>query len=118
MSEGNRGRESYEVTLLSYAAVVRRQVWLIVGFFVVAVVVLLAVVLLAVRPPRSVPAAAVRAATVFVVAMALVPAGRIGYVVYPIDLLAWAWLAQSSVRRRPHAVPEEPMTGLTSAPTG
>src|SRR5437762_9374368 len=39
MSEGNRGRESYEVTLLSYAAVVRRYGWLIVGFFVVALVV-------------------------------------------------------------------------------
>ena len=67
----------------------------VITVLLVAVVAAIALPLLVVRPPRSMQGAAVRSAVVFLVAMALVPSGRIGYVVYPIDLLAWAWLVRS-----------------------
>jgi uncharacterized membrane protein len=67
----------------------------LITVLLVAVVAAITLVLLAVRPPRSIRGAAVRAAVVFLVAMALVPAGRIGYIVYPIDLVAWAWLGRT-----------------------
>ena len=67
----------------------------LITVLLVAVVAAIALALLVMRPPRSMQGAAVRSAVVFLVAMALVPSGRIGYVVYPIELLAWAWLVRS-----------------------
>jgi glycosyl transferase family 87 len=43
------------------------------------------------RPPASASAAARGAALVFAAALLFAPAARFGYVVYPIDLLVWAW---------------------------
>ena len=90
----------------------------VITVLLVAVVAAIALPLLVVRPPRSMQGAAVRSAVVFLVAMALVPSGRIGYVVYPIDLLAWAWLTPKGIRRTSRAVHGEPISGLAPAPTG
>lgn len=62
----------------------------------VAVVAAVALYLLVPRPPRSVSGAAARTALVFAVGFALAPAARLGYVVYPIDLLMWSSLFMST----------------------
>jgi hypothetical protein len=66
----------------------------LITVLLVAAVAAIALALLVVRAPRSIQGAATRAAIVFALAMMLVPAGRIGYVVYPIDLLTWAWVVR------------------------
>jgi len=43
------------------------------------------------RPPSTAAEAATGAGIVFLVALLLAPAARFGYVIYPIDLLVWAW---------------------------
>jgi hypothetical protein len=58
----------------------------------VGVVVVLAAALLIRWPPRTVGSAALRAAAVACVVVALAPAARAGYVVYPIGLAVWGWL--------------------------
>jgi hypothetical protein len=83
-------------SLLVHAAPSART---LVTLVLVGVVVAVGILLLINHPPRSVPGAAFRTGVLFVVAMALAPAGRIGYVVYPIDLIVWAWLARGSVGR-------------------
>jgi hypothetical protein len=59
---------------------------------VLVVVVAAAAGLLLLRGGRTPAGAARSAGLVFLLAMALTPAGRIGYLVYPINLLAWSWL--------------------------
>jgi hypothetical protein len=44
------------------------------------------------RPPRDVAAACRLTAVVAIVVMCVAPATRVGYVVYPINLLVWSWL--------------------------
>jgi hypothetical protein len=62
----------------------------------VAAIGLTAVALL-VKGGRRTPIEATRAAGIlFVVALALAPAARIGYLVYPLNLLAWSWLLAPS----------------------
>jgi hypothetical protein len=48
------------------------------------------VALIAVDPPRTASAACFRAAAAYTTAIALAPAGRFGYLVYPISFLVWA----------------------------
>lgn len=57
----------------------------------VGVVVILAGALVWRWPPRTVGAAALRAAVVAAVAVLLAPAARAGYLVYPVDLAVWGW---------------------------
>jgi hypothetical protein len=82
------------------------------------VVLVVALYLRVVRPPATVRGAAARAAVVFVVAIALAPASRIGYIVYPIDLLAWAWLARGGAYRQPRSVIEPAPAGTAVVSTG
>jgi Glycosyltransferase family 87 len=67
---------------------------------VVAVILMILVVLtlrwLILSPPRSVPEAVAATGLVLAVAVVLAPAGRAAYVVYPVNLLVWAWM----LRRR------------------
>ena len=44
------------------------------------------------RPPRSVADACRLTAVIAIVVMCLAPATRVGYVVYPVNLLVWSWL--------------------------
>ena len=44
------------------------------------------------RPPRSVADVCRLTAVIAIVVMCLAPATRIGYVVYPVNLLVWSWL--------------------------
>jgi len=66
-------------------------------------------VLLAVkRPPASVAAAAQQAAALLTVAVLLAPAGRLGYLIYPANLLVWSRLLAAGaypVARRPRRAP-------------
>lgn len=50
------------------------------------------------RPPSTIFEAARGAGLVFLAALLLAPAARFGYVVYPIDLLVWAWALEPDVR--------------------
>ncbi len=53
-------------------------------------------VLLAVKRPPATPAMAVRhAGMLLAVAVVLAPAGRLGYLIYPVNLLVWGWLLGS-----------------------
>jgi hypothetical protein len=67
-------------------------------------------VLLAVkRPPSSAAMAARHAGVLLVVAVALAPAGRLGYLIYPANLVVWSWLLASGaypVARQPRPAPE------------
>jgi hypothetical protein len=56
------------------------------------VVVGVATYLLVRRPPATAGRAAARAGIVVAVALLLAPAGRFGYLIYPVNLLVWAWL--------------------------
>jgi hypothetical protein len=71
-----------------------------------------------VNPPASISGSAVRAAVVFLLAMALSPAARIGYVVYPVDLMAWAWLARRSAGPTPEPTSALQRTGDAQVPAG
>lgn len=44
------------------------------------------------RPPRDVAAVCRVAAVVTIVVMCVAPATRVGYIVYPVNLLVWSWL--------------------------
>jgi Glycosyltransferase family 87 len=59
---------------------------------------LLTVYLAAVKPPRDARGAAERTALVMAVAISLATAGRFGYFIYPIGLLAWARLVLAEGR--------------------
>ncbi len=66
-------------------------------------------VLLAVkRPPDSAAMAARHAGVLLAVAVALAPAGRLGYLIYPVNLLVWSWVLASGaypVARQPRHAP-------------
>jgi Glycosyltransferase family 87 len=66
-------------------------------------------VLLAVkRPPSSVAMAAQYAGVLLTVAVVLAPAGRLGYLIYPVNLLVWSRLLAAGaypVARQPRRVP-------------
>jgi Glycosyltransferase family 87 len=65
------------------------------AMLVAAIASVLVVMLL--RPGVRTPSEAARSAgLVFIVALVLAPAGRIGYLVYPLNLLAWSWLRERS----------------------
>lgn len=76
---------------------------------VLAVALLAAGVLLAVRrPPASVAAALRSAGALLAVAVVLAPAGRLGYLIYPVNLLVWSGLLPAGAypdERQAHAVP-------------
>jgi hypothetical protein len=57
----------------------------------VAVMVAVFALVLMRRPPSTSAEAARGAGIVFLAALVLAPAARFGYVIYPIDLLVWAW---------------------------
>jgi hypothetical protein len=64
-------------------------------------------------PPRTAAAAAMVSGYGLLAAMALLPASRPGYVLYPLALLAWAWLT-----REPARVPatvQQPVAGRALA---
>ena len=63
---------------------------LLVGLFVVGAPVL--VWWLWRRPPRDVADACRLTAVIAVVVMCVAPATRVGYIVYPVNLLLWSWL--------------------------
>lgn len=63
---------------------------------------------LCVRPPGDVRAAAVRLALGLLVAMALMPASRFGYLVYPTVLVLWAYWRNPDAERHAGPQPEEP----------
>lgn len=65
----------------------------------VAAILVSAVLLVGVRPPRTAAAASGRAAVAFGIAIALAPAARFGYVVYPISLGVWALAFRAGDRR-------------------
>jgi hypothetical protein len=57
---------------------------------------------LLVRPPApDVGAAARRSGLAFLAVIVLAPASRVGYLVYPVNLLAWAWLMDAAHSDRP-----------------
>jgi len=66
-------------------------------------------VLLAVRrPPADAAMAARYAGVLLAVAVALAPAGRLGYLIYPVNLLVWSWVLASGaypVARQPRHAP-------------
>jgi hypothetical protein len=78
----------------------------------VAAIGLTAVALLVKGGGRT-PLEATRAAgLLFVLALVLAPAGRIGYVVYPLNLLAWSWLlAPSTASPIDEVAPPAPSEG-------
>ncbi|HEV3212758.1 MAG TPA: glycosyltransferase family 87 protein [Acidimicrobiales bacterium] len=51
------------------------------------------------RPPRDVAGVCRLTAVIAIVVMCAAPATRVGYVVYPVNLLVWSWLFTSPVRR-------------------
>jgi hypothetical protein len=55
------------------------------------------------RPPTTGWVAARHAGMVFLAAMVLAPAARFGYIVYPIDLLVWAWALRAAKVSAPSA---------------
>jgi hypothetical protein len=69
------------------------------------------------------PAGAARSAgLVFLLALVLTPAGRVGYLVYPINLLAWSWYLEpeggaSQLGPEPCA-PEQLRVGSQTGGTG
>jgi hypothetical protein len=66
------------------------------------------------RGVRRTPREAVRAAGILlVVALLLAPAGRIGYLIYPVNLLAWSWLLGAGAPASPAST-----HGADAAPTG
>jgi hypothetical protein len=67
----------------------------------VTAVAALIIVLLLRTPPATAAAAAGETGLVFLAAIVLAPAARIGYVVYPINLLAWWWLFRPAPARGP-----------------
>lgn len=76
-------------------------------FALMGLVLTLFVFLVARRPPATASAAAMHAAIVFLAVILLAPAVRFGYVVYPVDLLVWAWALRRAwpVRAPPQLVP-------------
>jgi Glycosyltransferase family 87 len=56
----------------------------------VATIVAATAALVIVRPPGTAAGACARAAAAYAVAIALAPAARVGYLVYPVSLLVWA----------------------------
>lgn len=78
----------------------------LVTVLLVAAVAAVAGYLLVCRPPRTASAAAGSAAILFAVGLLLAPAARSGYLVYPIDLAAWAVALRPVDSSR--GAPEEP----------
>src|SRR5205823_3950158 len=74
-------------------------------------------VLLMVRPPGTPAGAARRAGVLFAVAVALAPAARLGYAVYPINLLVWGALLPGAKRDRARAGTVEAVS-VAPAPPG
>jgi len=68
---------------------------LLVGLFLVGAPVL--VWWLWRRPPRDVADACRLTAVIAIVVMCVAPATRVGYVVYPVNLLMWSWLFTATV---------------------
>ncbi|HYT80314.1 MAG TPA: glycosyltransferase 87 family protein [Actinomycetota bacterium] len=64
------------------------------------------------RPPATAWAAAKDAGILFLVAILVAPAARLGYVAYPIDLLVWAWALRAATVSASTCVPP---TGVREA---
>jgi hypothetical protein len=72
-------------------------------------IVVAAAVVLVLRGRRTPTGAARSAGLVFLLALVLTPAGRVGYLVYPVNLLAWSWLlGEEDAAERPGAEALEP----------
>jgi uncharacterized membrane protein len=65
--------------------------WALV-FVILMVLLVLTLRWLLLAPPRSIPEAVAATGLLMAVAVVLAPAARIAYVVYPLDLLVWAWM--------------------------
>jgi hypothetical protein len=79
----------------------------------VATIVGIVVVLVAVRPPRTAAGASARVAAASAATIALAPAARFGYLVYPASFLVWSL----ALRRGAQAAPE-PETASDVSPAG
>nr|WP_063772703.1 glycosyltransferase 87 family protein [Streptomyces sp. CT34] len=73
----------------------------LIAMALLAVAALTVAASLLIRPPRTVRAAADRLAIGLALAMALMPATRFGYLVYPLVLWVWPRLCQSAVDAHP-----------------
>jgi hypothetical protein len=62
----------------------------LVAVVLLSIVVLLTISILVRHPPATVPAAARECALLLLLTIALAPAGRFGYLLYPINLFVWA----------------------------
>ncbi|HEY1331391.1 MAG TPA: hypothetical protein VGH10_07960 [Actinomycetota bacterium] len=82
-----------------------------------AIVAATAVLLLIRLRPASAAAAAGACGVTLAVALVLAPAARIGYAVYPINLLTWAWLLNRSVRSSATANPSTSSGSGSAAPS-
>jgi hypothetical protein len=71
--------------------------WALV-FVILMILVVLTLRWLLLAPPRSVQEAVAATGIVMAVAVVLAPAARIAYVVYPVNLLVWAWMLRQPAR--------------------
>jgi hypothetical protein len=79
-----------------------------IAVLLVAALVAAGVLLAVRRPPSTAAKAAKHAGLLLAVAVALAPAGRLGYLIYPVNLLVWSRLltpGASPVARQPRRAP-------------
>jgi len=68
------------------------------------------------RPPSDVADVCRLTAVIAIVVMCVAPATRVGYVVYPVNLLVWSWLFTSPVRRAEAAPAPDEVGGTPRSP--
>jgi len=67
------------------------------------------------RPPREVSDVCRLTAVIAIIVMCLAPSTRVGYVVYPVNLLVWSWLFERSGEAQPTAVYGDGVVGRAAA---
>ena len=67
------------------------------------------------RPPRDAPGVLRLTAVIAIVVMCVAPATRVGYVVYPVNLLLWSWLL-TPIAATPRLEPSASSTEATAGP--
>lgn len=70
------------------------------------------------RPPKDVSDVCRLTAVIAIIVMCLAPATRVGYVVYPVNLLVWSWLFERSAEERATATLGEGTVEPAVAPRG
>jgi hypothetical protein len=70
------------------------------------------------RPPKDVSDVCRLTAVIAIIVMCLAPATRVGYVVYPVNLLVWSWLFERSAEERATATLGEGAVEPAVAPRG